>query len=550
MFESNFQRVVDLLLSDLGGPASVAVRNALQREDALDRIAAMAIDPNSYGDADSFFRDYQAIELLRKLDLPGNLVGLEKKAFETFLACEVDCAETNMRLKPLVNNYYGGLGEMAVRVIPFIQSCKDFIADVLGSIPAELTPKFGKGATYKDRVPLTTIPDKMSSRPTVTDDCYAVVRSMFERTAWSRATWECESSWAPRPPEFVRGNRFTTVAKDNQKRRGICVEPSINVGYQLAVGSYLKSRILLKTGLDLSGPPSENVASVGQLLHRQLARQASIDGKLATVDLSNASDTISRELVRLMLPTAWYELLDSLRSKTTLANGRTYYLEKFSSMGNGFTFELETLLFAALVRGCGGKIGEDSFVYGDDIITPTKVASDLLPCLKFFGLTPNKRKTFLTGNFRESCGGDYFLGKAVRPHYIKELPNEPQDWIKLANGLRRVGRNDPGDVLRWYRFRRAWFCVLSNLPTHIRRLRGPEWLEDLVIHDDSWPSVLGSDGIWRWRVYAPIAKPIALDHFRPSVQLAAALLGVPSEGPVPRGNVAGYKVKWVPSLTS
>lgn len=550
MFESNFQRVVSLLLTDLGGDIAKQVLASVETDGNLDRIAAMAIDPSCYSDADSFFRDYQAVELLRKLDLPTMVGGLEEKAFETFLACELACAETNQRLRPLADNYYGSLGDAAARVIPFIQSCKDFIAEVLGPVPQQLTPSFGKGATYSDRVPLTTIPDKMSSRPTVTDDCYAIVRHEFERTAWSHAIWECEGRWAARPPEFVRGNRFTTVPKDTQKRRGICVEPSINVGYQLAVGKHLKGRLKTVAGLDLSGPPSENVLSVGQLLHRELARQASIDGSYATIDLSNASDTVSFELVRLLLPTAWFELLDQLRSRFTYANGKWYALSKFSSMGNGFTFELETLIFAALIHGCGGKVGVNAFVYGDDLIVEPNVARDLLPCLRMFGFTPNKRKTFLAGSFRESCGGDFFNGKAVRPHYIKELPNEPQDWIKLANGLRRVGRNDPNDVVRWYRFRRAWFSVLSNLPTHIRRLRGPEWLGDLVIHDDTWPSVLGDDGIWRWRVYAPVATPISLDHFRPSVQLAAALIGVPSEGPIPRENVAGYKVKWVPSLTS
>lgn len=548
MFESNFQRVVQLLLTDLGGEVSKNILSNLGEVDLLDRIAAMVIDPAHYDDPDSFFRDYQAVELLRKLELPSNTRRLEQKAVDAFYSCEATCYLTNQRLKPFLEDYYGDLGDEALRMIPFIQKCKDFVAFVLGPVPKELVPIFGKGATYSDRVPLTTIPDKMSNRPTVTDDCYATVRQMFERTAWSRATWECDSGWTSRPPEHIRGNRFTTVPKDTQKRRGICVEPSLNVSYQLAVGAHLKKCLRERAGLDISGSPDDNILSTGQILHRELARVASIDGLAATVDLSNASDTVSTALVRLLLPRAWYELLDSLRSKFTRIGDKWVRLEKFSSMGNGFTFELETLIFSALIQGVGGVIGENSFVYGDDIICPTDVAVDLLPCLRFFGFETNPRKTFLAGNFRESCGGDFFKGKAVRPHYIKELPNEPQDWIKLANGLRRVGRHDPCDVVRWYRFRRAWFCALSNLPTHIRKLRGPEWLGDLAIHDDVWPSVLGKDGIWRWRVYAPVQVHVPWEHFRPSVQLAAALYGVPSEGPTPRQNVSGYKVKWVPAL--
>lgn len=543
MFDSNFQHVVRLLLTDLGGDVAKEVLTHLENHD-LGRLAAMAIDPSTYQDADLFFRDYQAVELLRKLNLPSETKRLEEKAIQTFFESEAACYQTNRRLKPLTENYYGDERFL----VEFVQKCKDFIADCLGPVPDVLIPSFGKGATYGDRVPLTTIPDKMTSSPTVTDDCYAVVRPMFDRTAWSRAMWECEGVWSPRPPSFVRGNRFTTIPKDTTKRRGICVEPSLNVSYQLAVGAHLKDRIRLKLGLDLSGPPSENVASVGQLLHRELAREASVKRHLATVDLSNASDTVSLELVRLFLPPVWFDLLDNLRSKFTLLRGKNYKLEKFSSMGNGFTFELETLIFAAIIHGCGGRVGHNSFVYGDDIICPLDVAANLLPALRFFGFTPNKKKTFLSGGFRESCGGDYFDGKAVRPHYIKELPYEPQDWIKLANGLRRVGLADPGDVVRWFSFKRSWHRALANIPAHIRRLRGPTWLEDLVIHSDSDAGVLFDDGIWRWRVYAPIAHPVSLEHFRPNVALAAALLGVPSDGPLPRNNVSGYKVKWVPQL--
>lgn len=259
MFDCNFQHVVRLLLTDLGGDKASEVLSYL--DDAnLDRIAAMAVDPNDYDNAESFFRDYQAVELLRKLDLPSETARLEEKAIQTFFECEAACYITNQRLKPLCQNYYGEERYL----IPFIQECKDFIAEVLGPVPNTLLPGFGKGATYGDRVPFTTIPDKLSSRPTVTYDCYSVVQQLLEETAWSHAMWECNSDWAPRPPEFIRGNRFTTVPKDTQKRRGICVEPSLNVSYQLAVGARLKQRLKLKAGLDLSGAPSENIASGGK----------------------------------------------------------------------------------------------------------------------------------------------------------------------------------------------------------------------------------------------------------------------------------------------
>lgn len=539
MFESNFQRVVTRLLSDLGGPFSKKVLNCIETGNVVG-VRQLIVDPASYTDAEEFFRDYQCVELLKKIDLPANVKELTQRAEDVFWECESACCLTNARMNGPLNNYYGEF-EAPGSVIDLIDTCKTFIRRVLGPVPDELSPSFGKGATYSTRAPLTTVPDKMTERPCVTPACYDLIRPFYERTAWARAARGYDTSLIA-PVDFVRGNRFTTIAKDLSKRRGICVEPDLNVSFQLPVGRLLKSK-LLRVGIDLRGDPTKG-PTTGQMLHRSLAERGSRDGDLATIDLSNASDTIARRLVELLLPPAWFELLDALRSKTTEISGKRVFLEKFSSMGNGFTFELETLLFCAFAHAAGGKIGVDSFVYGDDIIVPSDVAQRLIKILVFFGFTPNAKKTFLTGPFRESCGGDFFNGKAVRPHYIKKLPEAPEDWIGLANGLRLAGFA-PENVVRWYRFKGAWESALSCLPSRIRRLRGPSILGDAVIHDDSWRTVL-IDGVFHVRAYVPVINALSWHHFRPNVQFAAFLYGVPSEGPIPRGNVGGYMEKLIP----
>lgn len=539
MFESNFQRVVTRLLSDLGGQFSHEVLKCIESGNIVG-VRQLIVDPSSYTDAETFFRDYQCVELLKKIDLPANVKELTKRAEDAFWECESACCLTNARMNGPLNNHYGDFKDPG-SVINLIDACKAFIRKVLGPVPDELTPCFGKGATYSTRAPLTTVPDKMTERPSVTRDCYDLIGPFFERSAWARAARGFDASLIA-PVDIVRGNRFTTVAKDLSKRRGICIEPDLNVSFQLPVGRILKEK-LLRVGIDLRGDPS-NGPTTGQMLHRDLAKHGSRDGTLATIDLSNASDTIARRLVELLLPPPWFQLLDALRSKTTEIAGKRVFLEKFSSMGNGFTFELETLLFCAFVQAVGGKLGVDSFVYGDDIIVPSDIARDLLSVLDFFGFTPNAKKTYLTGPFRESCGGDYFLGQAVRPHYIKKLPEAPQDWIGLANGLRAAGFA-PENVIRWYRFQGAWRQALENLPTRIRRLRGPSILGDAVIHDCSWRTVL-IDGVFHVRAYVPVINALSWHHFRPNVQFAAFLYGVPSEGPIPRGSVGGYREKLIP----
>lgn len=535
MIDKQLHRVVKALMQDLDTSRSRLVLDLIGRanggdEDALRALFDLRVDPELYDCPMTFFRDYQATEFLRKLDIEGDVKRLSREAQETFLQCERTCAETNLRLNPFICGVFDHPDDLAI--LDFIKVCKNFARDVLGPVPDQLPIKFGPGATFNDRGCLTTIPDKMTSQPTITPGAVCLL-PLVRDSAWFRSLYERGVSCVH--PLEIYGNRFTTVPKDATKRRGICIEPSINLSLQLSLGAHLKARLKMK-GLDLKE---------GQQLHRRLAQKASLDGSLATIDLSNASDTVAYSLVKLILPTTWFELFDSLRSEQTFIENRWFKLNKFSSMGNGFTFELETLIFACIIHACGGKIGVDSFVYGDDIIVPTGIATSLLPALRYFGFTPNPRKTFTKGHFRESCGGDFFKGVPVRPHYLKELPNEPQDWIKLANGLRRVANYHSDDDCRWHLMQRAWFRCLDALPVHIRRLRGPDELGDLVINDDTWETKWYSDGIGRVKVYKPVTRPLSWSHWHPSVQLASALYGVPSEGPIPRSNVAGYRVSKV-----
>jgi hypothetical protein len=334
------------------------------------------------------------------------------------------------------------------------------------------------------------------------------------------------------------------VPKDARKDRGIAIEPSLNVFYQLAVGKAIRGRLRERTGVDLQ---------LGQDSHRRMAREASRTGLHATIDLSNASDTVSYNLVKILLPEGWFNLVDTLRSPYTLVKGQWVQLHKFSSMGNGYTFELETLVFlAAVAYACylhGESLdrGSNASVYGDDIILPVKASGTLLALLQWMGFKANAEKTFTTGKFRESCGGDYFDGKAVRPYYQKEIPDEPAKWIRMANGIRRLGRQDPYSDFRWSTPWRAWLRALDAIPTDIRRLRGPEDLGDLVIHDERefWQvHRRNRAGMAFLQTWAPVIPKLSLHHWKPDVVLAAALYGIPSDGVPLRGVVSGYRKRW------
>lgn len=534
-----FSDVIVQLLADIDTPLSLKAV-VLIRHGEYVQLVNMTIDPSAYEDPESFFKDYQVVSLLRKcVDLPTG-VDLNSEAKKAWYAAEKQCYRTNVRFtKHLGYTPFEGPKDLAID--DFLKIVRGKVRKLMGPVPSELfMARHGPGATLMDRGQLTTAPDKMSSRPTCTTAARCLL-PFWGETAWARGLMQDFPDRSD--PLELNYDRFAGVPKDAMKNRGICVGPSLNTFYQLGVGRHLKRR-LSQHGYDLKD---------GQNLHRRVAKWASEDGSYATIDLSSASDTVSRNLVRFLLEDTWLEVLETLRVPSTKIDGALQNLQKFSAMGNGYTFELETIIFSAICEsvmehsGLTARPGRNIFVYGDDLILPSDCCRNLLSVLSYCGFTPNKRKTYLDGPFRESCGGDFFLGKAVRPHFIEELPTEPQHWISLANGLRRAGFCE--ETQAWYRpyFKRAWFACLKQLPSPIRRLRGPSTFGDVLIHDteDRW-AYRERNCIRYFRAYVPFVKKVPLDHFSPSVQLASALYGVPSSGVAPRDSVDGYRILTIP----
>lgn len=536
--------IVQAICEDVATPVSLGVYLRLKYE-CWDELSIMEVRPSMYDSAATYFADRVVVDFLRKDESLPTSWNRREAALKNFWAAERSCFRSNERLVPyLEGNSHPSCDEAIAR---FFRVCRKYIRFLIGSSPP-INPegRFGPGSTYGDRGQLITLPDKMQSQPTVNDGGTTWLQQ------WSLTAWGRTCAAARRDEVLVRGNRFVTVPKDCRKNRGIAVEPSINVFYQLGLGRALRRR-LLRRGFNLD---------VAQDVHRQVACEASKEGHLCTIDLSNASDTVCGNLVELLLPEPWHEALKSLRSGFTFVEGRWIKLEKFSSMGNGYTFELETVIFAAIcmatleINDVQPVIGENVLVFGDDIIVPSSLSREVLAALKFCGFEPNEGKTFVDGPFRESCGGDYFLGVDVRPHYIKEAVSEPQHLIVLANALWRLRKKAHGRLQKG--LLKARFKVLDQLPTHIRALRGPEELGDIVIHDQEsfWkPRIL--HGIRYFRSYIPVrGDPIAWKHFEPDVVLATATylagrraasrdsmaLGMPAS----RQNVSGYKVSWVP----
>jgi len=227
--------------------------------------------------------------------------------------------------------------------------------------------------------------------------------------------------------QIMDSSMMFTVDKKSDIDRVACKEPEVNMSLQRGIGEFIRSK-LQKVGIDLRD----------QTQNQRLAKVAYAQG-LATVDLSAASDSITRQLAFHCLPFSLWSICEDLRVESTLLPGsdEPVFLEMFSSMGNGFTFELESLLFYAITRvvarrsGIKGRIS----VYGDDIICHRKIVPRLTRLFAWLGFRVNQKKTNYVGPFRESCGKHYHRGHDITPFYIRREVTTMTDLIRHLNHL-------------------------------------------------------------------------------------------------------------------
>jgi len=218
------------------------------------------------------------------------------------------------------------------------------------------------------------------------------------------------------PPTITHSSRCSLVPKTTAVSRMICIEPSLNMYYQLGLATILEKRLKGYFGIDLKLQPEVN---------RRLAQQGSKDDSLCTIDLSSASDSVSLRLCETLFPQWFFELLLRLRSPSTTYRGQTVPLFMVSTMGNGFTFPLQTIIFTAILRACASICGYTPpfpiGCFGDDLICTKRMFPTVIRALHLLGFSENTKKTFFEGPFRESCGADWFYGQPVRPVFIRRL---------------------------------------------------------------------------------------------------------------------------------
>lgn len=453
-----------LLLPNLGKVGASLASHVARRNDAA--IVNSVINPHGYTDARQFALDYQAISLLSKY--PDLDLGIDRKAvaLKSFRESERNCSRINeMFCQHLVN--------FPCDAVTDLYKARDFIARVLGEFSWDIAVKyfgFGPGASIglprRRSHPCQKIGNK---NPTVTGQCLP----LFE----AYRKFDRQYDKIGLSPVIVLGSKGITVPKNAKTDRFIAIEPQLNMFFQKGIGAMIRSR-LAAWGLNLDSQWVEN---------QKLALRGSIDGSVCTLDLSGASDSISSALVEFLLPREWYTAMAIVRSPYCEVEGESLFLRKFSSMGNGFTFELESLIFLALVWSTVHRLGgcvRDVACFGDDIICPSSCATAVKETLVSFGFGLNERKSFWSGRFRESCGKHYFNGRDVTPFYLKKVLKTPHDFLWAANSIKRAAHR----MLNGYgcaaEFREVHSYFLERIPKRVRDLSCPEGYGDFAVLRD------------------------------------------------------------------
>jgi hypothetical protein len=376
--------------------------------------------------------------LFSKVDLPCS-DARNKAAFRKFIECEQDIREVD---KTMDHDEIYRVQRLAMLLFGSVISKVD--KEIYQS---ELIPRHGPGATA-DRI-RGNAKYNLKSWTTRLDEVFDHSEYLYPSVSHFL---ESDPVDILEPGQEVPV-RVVTVPKTLKTPRIIAIEP--------ACMQYMQQSIMmpLVKYLERDDNPSRYfIGFSSQEPNQLMARTGSKYGTLATLDLSEASDRVSNQLVRaLFSPYSWFSRgLDATRSRKADVPGYgVQRLAKFASMGSALCFPIEAMVFTAIVfRGIekvlNRPLGQRDLinyvgkvrVYGDDIIVPVDCALSVVSTLEDFGLRVNLNKSFWTGKFRESCGKEYFNGfdvsvvksRDVLPSRRRHVP-EIVSAVSLRNQL-------------------------------------------------------------------------------------------------------------------
>lgn len=434
----------------------------------------------------SVFRDlYLLHNVARKCPDLDTGIDTRKAAQRSFLDDELLNVETNTRLASM------DPAEAGTRQVLYLASRK--IHECLGEFDFDEffeCGRFGPGSTLQLKRHQASDANKLlCGSPRVTPSAVFLAQEYVSRCPQWAYGDPCEyEPWHENQGPLMttritegwvaaQYDRWDSVPKNAKTDRSIGIPPDFNIFLQLSVGTMMRRRLRRSAGIDLQDQTVNQVLACRGSWSAGQGDSAS----LATVDLTSASQSLTTGLISCLFNTypvdpRWFQVMDALRTPYTLIDQQLHENALFSAMGNGYTFELESLVFWAITVAVCETLGipfRDVSVYGDDIIVDSRAVPLLAEVFTYAGLRLNADKSFygtsgLTTRdvFRESCGKHYLRGIDVSPFYVDTSLRNVENIILCANNLLRWACR-PG--YRDGRVYNTWCWLLGHLPASMLR---------------------------------------------------------------------------------
>lgn len=455
-------------------------------EDAITRDLSVAAYEYAANGTPSCYGQYRQIVELKKKFYDEESVdteALKVRTFEKFLGVNGHLATVDLDLPSEIMS--GNLRDQTLRS-KILYRARALMHRVL--TPFTIEEWYGEcrnssgstvGVSFVDCSPEA----KLTFPISLTEDVKPLMESYFAWDSLSLQEAKKYNSFQPaRLPmyETVLGSRASTVDKNAEIRRMICIEPTGNMFFQQGLMQMMYTR-MGAFGLNVETLPT---------LHKQRARLGSITGNDATIDWSSASDCTLIELLRWLSPPKWFDACMRTRSPVCALNGDWVSLNMFATMGNAVTFPLETLVFWTLAQAVrltaeykGNSLHPEwedlsrCSVFGDDCIVPSSIATDFVQMLESVGFLLNTEKSFWGTSkreFRESCGGDFLSWQPCRPFSLRPPSSN------------RVSALEP------------WLYIISNslLKKYVQYFGGLSYLYDKEL----WRVIVGLFVKWNIRI--------------------------------------------------
>lgn len=366
----------------------------------------------------------QICYLFKKLELPCSDARISA-AFDKYIECEQSVRLSDSTLSNVRKYDFKRVSDILFRDIFTIVNDKVY--------HGEIVPKHGPGATADHRKANAKFDNRLWTERL--EEFFPAGEFLYSsyRHYFNDIEDRCGPTWLE--PDTEIPVRVITVPKTLKTPRIIAIEPTHMQYVQQGLMEVFVEAIERHDIL------SNFIGFTDQTLNRTMACRGSAQQDLATLDLSEASDRVSNLHVRLLFSRYSYLNGGIQACRSTKANVPGHgivSLSKFASMGSALTFPVEAMVFLTIVmmgiekelrtpltkEVCENLIGKVR-VYGDDIIVPVHCVNSVVRELEGFGLKVNGRKSFWTGKFRESCGGDFYSGFDV--NIVKARRNLPSN---------------------------------------------------------------------------------------------------------------------------